>query len=545
MLLEPKMSGFEKEAAKMLLLDDSRSSDAEEFPLSQLKTKKSAKKRRKVIVYKPKHTCVTRMLILVPIIIFICIAGGVAYFIVKMENELDSMQGRIKTLESELKTSTEQALTVSALQQKIEHLQKLPAQISSIYAQIRAVNATNSQLRSSLAAVKQEFQSHSTADIEGLQQSTAQIGSALQGVQSLQTQHTQQIDTLTNSLQQLQTSLTSLQGNVSQLQQEASVPTPKPSDPASDTSHSSEFLDVGKVIQSLQQEQEAMSVNVGHLNTTVATISHWKEALMPRIVALESTPHTSDTTDDALAEKVTQLQSQVNTLMSSIHSQTPDGETGHQTSNSTTSDVPTDWRRGIESDIQVIQKQLDELNPRDLNNNLLNENTTRGIQQQLERALSLFKAENLKSVDDVKQDNQAIWGRLYQQHGDITDMQKEVDDLQVRVQDLEKDMGHSPGPTSSQSSVRLSTVSESSTQHSVTHVHQQPITIPEISTVDELEMKFFIMDDNDDDLLSYAELKDFFGPNAPPKDQLMQFDKNLDDKLSLDELKTALGFQEQ
>jgi hypothetical protein len=290
-----------------------------------------------------------------------------------------------------------------------------------------------------------------------------------------------------------------------------------------------------------------MSANVGRLNATVATISLWKETLMPRIVALESAPHTGDTTDGTLADKVTQLQSRVDTLMSSIHSETSNGETGHQTLNSTTSDAPTDWRQGIEAEIQAIQKRLDELNPRDLNNNLLNENTTRGLQHQLESALSLFKAENLKSVDDLKQDNQDIWQKLYQQHGDIVDMQKEVDDLQVRVQDLENEMGHTPNPlpTRSQSSGRGSTASETSTQLTTTGVHLQPLAIPEINTLQDLEMKFFIMDGDNDNLLSYAELKDFFGPNPPHKDQLMAFDKNRDDKLSLEELKTALGFQDQ
>ena len=75
-----------------------------------------------------------------------------------------------------------------------------------------------------------------------------------------------------------------------------------------------------------------------------------------------------------------------------------------------------------------------QLNPKDLNNNLLNENTTRGIQHQIETALDVFRSENLKSVDDQ-------WATLQQQHGDIVDLQQDLAVLEARVQGLENGRG--------------------------------------------------------------------------------------------------------
>ncbi|XP_038048610.1 EF-hand calcium-binding domain-containing protein 14-like isoform X2 [Patiria miniata] len=540
------MSGLEKDAAKMLVIDDSDSVDGEEYPLTQTQmTKPSGKKRRKVRVRRPQETCVCsgKSVVMVCLLFLMgCACGTLGYFVFQLKEDLKSINGRVTSLESELDTSKDLASTVSTLQSKIEQLQRLPVQISSITNQIGYLNLTYSQLQAKLKAVKNEIDNQpavGSESLQALQQSTAQIGSTLQGVQSLQTQHTGQIDTLTTSLQQLQTSLTDLQGNVGKLQQAPSVPTPEPNDPASGTNNPSRLSNIETAVQSLQQEQEATFSVVTKLNSTLVSVGHWKQALMPRIVALESTPRTSDPSDSALAEKVDQLQSQVNTLMSSVQSQAHDPETGQQTPNPIESDTPTDWRHDIESEIQAIQKRLDQLNPQDLNNNLLNPNTTRGIQHQIEQSLSIFKKENLKSVDDLKQDNQAIWGRVYQQHSDIAELQKEVDALKVRVQDLENETGHVPTAFH----LTDTTTSESSTQ--MTSDLQRPVRIPEISKAEDVEMNFFRMDENNDDFLTYSELSDFLGPATPPEDQLMKFDKNQDDKLDLAEFRTALGFPEE
>ncbi|XP_033637063.1 EF-hand calcium-binding domain-containing protein 14-like [Asterias rubens] len=481
---------------------------------------------RKLMIRTPHRwrfcaTCV-QLGVFVVMVACIVVTGGLIWMHLDLKQDLDELRLRIAKVESSLETSTEQASTVSTLLSKIEQLQNLPAQISSINRQIGALNLS----------IQLQVKIKADSRIRTLEQTTAQFGSTMQGIQGLQAHHSEQVDTLTSSIASLQSSLSDLQGEVTKMlpttpppSESTSRPTPIPANPTADTK--SPTMSTDGVIQSLQQGFDGLSSAVGQLNDSMVSVELWKQDLMLRIVALESAS-SRGTLDLNLAEKVNQLQTQVNALMGSLHNQTV--ESGVQAPIHTASNEQSAWHQDVESRLQTIQNKLTELDLSDLRANLQRLNTT---QRQIQDAFESFKKENLKAITDLQHEDTGHWGRLLQQHNDILDLHEEVASI----------LGVTEPPVE-QSPDDISNADKSvTTEASATTDNLQSITIEGISGLKELEIEFFKWDKNFDDWVSYDELKDFLGPDAPTKDVLMHYDKDGNGKWSLAEMETALGIQ--
>ncbi|XP_070563157.1 uncharacterized protein [Ptychodera flava] len=351
-----------------------------------------------------------------------------------------------------------------------EKIQKIQTDLNGVLAQITLLNKTTRSLSERVSSSIEVLALPN--NVQSLQQSVAKLGSDVTGIQakvdtleSAEKQNENAINTVKTDIGNVQEALDGIElasmarGNPDTNVEENPVkPTHAPVvkalttlaivpeglqvtqlnnageqqvEAASNTGNQ----DISAVQTYLQQEIDRVGVDIEDLNCTVVELQSQYSSLINRVTLIENgvtAPESAsnDSTHIDIQEMYDDLHSLMDILKRNVSSP---GEV----------EIDQEGMKALEEEIQnmtelvlTLRQRVNELNPNDLNNNLLNPNTTKGLQEILSNTAQKMKEENKDTMDRFQSNIDNLWNQFAQQSGTLTTIQSDVSQVRNLVNSL-------------------------------------------------------------------------------------------------------------
>nr|XP_006818160.1 PREDICTED: EF-hand calcium-binding domain-containing protein 14-like isoform X2 [Saccoglossus kowalevskii] len=447
---------------------------------------------RKTVIRKPSRTriCATCFPICAFILVVACIAvcSGLVWMNLDLKRDVDQLRHRLQKVEA---SNGDNSGTMSALGSSLDKLNedldtfknedkdkinKLHSDVNDILSQIDYLNKTAKQLTDSVDSAKELLAVPSA--VLTLQKSVATQGSDINGVQehvtglqSAQRQTEDDVDKIKSDVQALTSRLDSLElSSISNSNVESNnVQKPTPHPPTTlakiiqattlappppavvvteaanaqqevnmevdEKEHISDGNDAEKLVS--QQKIERVEDDLEDMNVTLNNLTDEYNELLNRIVTLENPP-TSQSNDTDL--DIQQMYDDLHALMDRLSNNNATSSPSSDDSELTSDTLLTieDTVHNMTVIVNDLKTRVDELNPNDLNNNLLNVNTTLGMQQILQNAADKMKEENGVVISQLQTNMNTVWTQMTTQTNTITDMQEDIAKIKITIQQLEE-----------------------------------------------------------------------------------------------------------
>ncbi|XP_072173338.1 uncharacterized protein [Diadema setosum] len=431
-----------KEGHELLRLDsDSNSSDNDELFLAPKKT----------VVRRPRAcSCCSMCLPLVMFILTvlcIVVTGGLIWMHFNLKHDLDQLKMELQKVTQQVESTSSQEATIIDLESKLQRISDVPEKVDTSAIKIRQLNETLLQLKSKqeeLDKLKSRVETVesriSAGPSESLQQTIANHGSHITELEATDKDHKAVLD-------KLQEDMTTVKGQVDLLlhpptTQPRAATNPPPTttvatrkDTGSDTTMSPSGT--ANLIL-LREEMRRVWDTIGELNVTIYTLSSEHDSLAASVSKLESSLQTSGLPTQTPHPDHTQTPHPDHTQTPRpYHTQTPRPErtlspallVGQYDLAQMEADIeylkeayqnislesvtppehiPSPEGRTNDTEMQLfadrlqqLETRVSELNPDDLNNNLLNMNTTLGIQQVMASAMAAYNEEDVAKIKEL------------------------------------------------------------------------------------------------------------------------------------------------
>ncbi|XP_077980984.1 uncharacterized protein LOC144436154 isoform X2 [Glandiceps talaboti] len=599
---------------------------------------------RKTIIRKPARTriCSVCFPICAFVLVVACIAvcTGLVWMNIDLKKDVDELRQRLEKVEA---TNTGNSGELGSLQSNIEKLQdgldleknseqekllKIQSDLNGIFAQIAYLNKTTKGLADSVAAASDIISVPAT--VQTLQQSIAKLGSDITGIQAQvgsieegERQNEKEVDTVKSDISSIQERLDSIeltnvgvgdqnvQGTAKSDVLVTAAPQPPHttsapesyvdaeskvySNPAVDNTEAVIGLDVGAELSYLRQELQLVGDEVGDINDTMGQLQSQYTELLSRVVLLETGVETPTTTSNhTVGIDIQQMYDDLHQLISKAEENITSSQDSEVDGHNNLAKIEESIEN-VTALVTSLKARVDQLNPNDLNNNLLNPNTTKGLQQILSNTANKMKEENAAQMNAFQSNIDNLWNQYYQQSGTVAAIQQDVSQVKLLVDSLAQE-GHQvrtdtqpnpagednpasepnqptdgevPNPgynpeilspetqpgnpldtvTSKPDIVITPSINVTGGSEGIDLVNLNPptpeyISLPGITSSEDLLNHFSMWDQNNDDLVLYADLSGFFGPSLPPEESFRPYDFDHNGQYDRDELAAAMGFIE-
>ncbi|XP_070563159.1 uncharacterized protein [Ptychodera flava] len=441
---------------------------------------------RKTIVRKQARSriCAVCFPICAFVLVVACIAvcSGLVWMNIDLKKDVDELRIRLQKVEQDSKGSSGDLSSLGADIEKLkdsveankngqeEKIQKIQTDLNGVLAQITLLNKTTRSLSERVSSSIEVLALPN--NVQSLQQSVAKLGSDVTGIQakvdtleSAEKQNENAINTVKTDIGNVQEALDGIElasmarGNPDTNVEENPVkPTHAPVvkalttlaivpeglqvtqlnnageqqvEAASNTGNQ----DISAVQTYLQQEIDRVGVDIEDLNCTVVELQSQYSSLINRVTLIENgvtAPESAsnDSTHIDIQEMYDDLHSLMDILKRNVSSP---GEV----------EIDQEGMKALEEEIQnmtelvlTLRQRVNELNPNDLNNNLLNPNTTKGLQEILSNTAQKMKEENKDTMDRFQSNIDNLWNQFAQQSGTLTTIQSDVSQVRNLVNSL-------------------------------------------------------------------------------------------------------------
>ncbi|XP_033109277.1 uncharacterized protein LOC117110621 isoform X1 [Anneissia japonica] len=628
----------DREAGKQLLPPRSPGSedsdDVQEFSLPP--PRKSNRQNRKKLSSRVDHgqytsfnvTLALKFMLVVFILTCVC---GLCIISLSIKEELEQMKRKLDMVEnvsgsSKSQLDSTQAL-INGLEKNIndtrnrlkENVQRMDLKLLDINTKVAELNASSLLLKSKIQSLMPQQQT--AADGPQLQKVVAGLGSeveelkgTVQDVQSSQKHQQQEFQSLSKNVADLTVNETlvnlstvwttvsnmdlSRKPNTSAQAPPQEVPTtlaPPASENMIPAATTSTQQAIGNTVVTLYLEQEIkkLSDTIGVMNASLFKVEQQQTNFSKRLQNVEllsdnmpSGLQVADNSSVSLVDLM-KLQSDVNSLMA----HTENISIG--TSDIDPRDILTIRAQiaDLQLTVNTLTDKIHQLTTPSLNNNLLNMNTTLGIQTVMASSLQKFKDENIENLNNVKFTLGQLQLQTDEQAAAIRQLEEQLEDMHHVIVELSNTSkqnlasetnrpasipiaaGSTPlkstyvnTPETVATDVYSGELEEETKTESVTgevvsaatpplmlnssetlqEVKLPPplgyLTDPNISTIEDLQARFTIWDIENHGSVKFQDFANFMGSNFSGTAQLEQFDHDRDSRLSFQELAEAYGF---
>ncbi|XP_071850416.1 uncharacterized protein [Apostichopus japonicus] len=378
-----------------------RSKDGHEL-LQNLDSESNSSEFDEFIMQPRKQTVVRRKGALcslcIRLFLFVLIAGcisltfGVILMHLELKHDLDVLRKRLETVETRSQPTDPLNNSITDLQSKVGHMPALLTKVGNLNTSIINLQEVINKLQKTVKDLQDSSTSH-TEDNSKIGENINQVNLALQAAKA---DLTDKVGANEESITTLKTDVASLTERVTQLSQSSSSTTDKPDG-------SNTGVTTPDNILVLQQSLEAINKTVNSLNDTIDHLN--TEVLALRGASSSQGDSTGMELLDVLQKNVTYLMAIVQKEISGDDNDVanPDDGSPPTTAGGSPPLNVTVWQSAIEGRLRSLEVTVQQLNPGDLNNNLLNNETTRGFQTILEQTYGVFREEihgNLQGLED-------------------------------------------------------------------------------------------------------------------------------------------------
>lgn len=392
---------------------ESNSSELDEFIMQP---------RKQTVVRRKDAICSLCIRLFVFILVVGCIAitAGVVWMHMELKNDLDDLRKRLEDVESKTHATALVELPIADLQSKAESIPALITKVGNLNTSISNLQEAINTLQKSVNGLQTTSETHS-GDSNDIKEDISQIQQQIHGVREDLTTLEGKVTADETLITNLQSDVTSLDGKVTLMSQ---------SHPATKQPIVTNEEPIPMNFQSVRKSLDALNKSISSVNETV-------ERLDAEFLLLKG----KDTPDGILAysEALNLLQNNVTYLMrvvqKEISSDDENSENG-TTDESGPSVNSTVWQNSIESRLSKLEVTIGQLNPEDLNNNLLNNETAGGFQTILEQTYNVFRDEIQNSLQGLEQGQQLLNESLVQHDVQLTAMSQRLDVLESKVSGL-------------------------------------------------------------------------------------------------------------
>ncbi|XP_071952941.1 uncharacterized protein [Antedon mediterranea] len=569
----------------------------------------------------PKRTFVRK-----PNVCNICLSGCVLVLLVAslimsiallwmnfdLKNDVDGLRQRLELVEKESSTSKSQldssGALINGLEKNIndsrnklkENVERLDMKLVEVNNKIVELNTTSLALKNKVQALLTPKQAVAADDpqlqkvVAGLGSEVEELKGTVQVVQSSQKQQHEDIQSLSKNVADLQVNETFLNqstiastvASMTQASHEQGTSAPPlvhpsaiPASNASVTKASNNTQQPDAVVADyFEQELRKLSSVIGALNASLFTVEQQQTDFSERLNLISSSiplgVQTANSTVNLI--DILKLQSDVKSLMAHV---------GNENSSLSTGDSNAHDVMMMHAQIAVLQLTVDtltdkvkQLNTPSLNNNLLNMNTTLGIQTIMTNSLNHFKEENIQNLNDVKFTLSQVQMKTENHQESIDALQRQLQDMHRLLLDI---INNSNTPVSvTNKTIVTSAPPPVNPTNAVTPTMQPPteslpgatelgdtlypttptqavndtfqdllpppygyLELPGVNSIEDVKARFRIWN-MERGYVTFEEMENFLGPGFKGTSQLEQFDYDRNSQLNEEEIVEAFGFQD-
>ncbi|PIK59761.1 hypothetical protein BSL78_03333 [Apostichopus japonicus] len=364
--------------------------------------------------------------------LFVLIAGcisltfGVILMHLELKHDLDVLRKRLETVETRSQPTDPLNNSITDLQSKVGHVPALLTKVGNLNTSIINLQEVINKLQKTVKDLQDSSTSH-TEDNSKIGENINQVNLALQAAKA---DLTDKVGANEESITTLKTDVASLTERVTQLSQSSSSTTDKPDG-------SNTGVTTPDNILVLQQSLEAINKTVNSLNDTI-------DHLTTEVLALRGA--SSSQGDATGMELLDVLQKNVTYLMAIVQKEisvddndvtNPDDGSPPTTAGGSPPLNVTVWQSAIEGRLRSLEVTVQQLNPEDLNNNLLNNETTRGFQTILEQTYGVFREEIQGSLLGLEDGLQILNESSVQHDVKFNNVLQRLDGLESTVKSLQ------------------------------------------------------------------------------------------------------------